>query len=48
MTRRIAGTFLALLGALLVLAVVPLGVSMSGNQLAGFRYDADAAARTVA
>jgi signal transduction histidine kinase len=48
MTRRIAGTFLALISALLVLAVVPLGISMSGNQYTGFRFDADSAARTVA
>lgn len=48
MTRRIAGTFLALVSALMVLAVVPLGLSIAGNELSGFRFDAESAARSVA
>ncbi|WP_051451907.1 sensor histidine kinase [Actinospica robiniae] len=48
MIRRIAGTFLALLSALIVLAVVPLGVSIAHNERTNFRFDADSAARTVA
>ena len=47
MTRRIAGTFIALLSTLLVLAVVPLGLSIARNELNSFRFDADSAARTV-
>jgi len=48
MTRRIAGTFFALLTALLVLAVVPLGVTMAANQNTSFRYDTESAAGEVA
>ena len=48
MTRRIALTFFALIAALLVLAVVPLGVSKADNQRASFRFDTDSAARIVA
>lgn len=48
MIRRIAGTFLALLSALIVLAVVPLGVSIAHNERTNFRFDADSAARAVA
>jgi signal transduction histidine kinase len=48
MTRRIAGTFIALLSALIVVAVVPLGLSIAGNEFTGFRFDADSAARAVA
>ncbi len=47
MTRRIAGTFIALLSTLLVLAVVPLGLSIARNELNSFRFDGDSAARTV-
>jgi signal transduction histidine kinase len=47
MTRRIALTFFALIVVLLVLAVVPLGVSKSENQRASFRYDTNSAARIV-
>lgn len=48
MTRRIAGTFFALLTALLVLAVVPLGITKSESQQDSFRFDTDSAARIVA
>ncbi|MBR7834814.1 HAMP domain-containing histidine kinase [Actinospica durhamensis] len=48
MTRRIAGTFIALLSTLMVLAVVPLGLSIASNERTSFRFDADSAARTVA
>lgn len=48
MIRRIAGTFIALLSALIVLAVVPLGVSIAHNERTNFRFDADSAARVVA
>lgn len=47
MIRRIAGTFIALLSALIVLAVVPLGVSIAHNERTNFRFDADSAARAV-
>ena len=48
MSRRIALVFLALIAALLVLAVVPLGVSMTVNLQSSFRYDAQASAHQVA
>ena len=48
MSRRIALTFVALIAALLVLAVVPLGVSMNANEQSSFRYDTQAAAHQVA
>lgn len=48
MTRRIALAFLVLIVSLLVLAVVPLGVSVTMNLQSSFRYDAQAAAHQVA
>jgi signal transduction histidine kinase len=48
MSRRIALAFLVLIVSLLVLAVVPLGVSMTVNLRSSFRYDAQAAAHQVA
>lgn len=48
MTRRIFWTFLALIAVLLVLAVVPLGLSMAANERASFRYGAEDSARLVA
>ena len=48
MTRRIALTFVAVIAALLVLAVVPLGVSMTSNEQSSFRYDAQSTALQVA
>jgi signal transduction histidine kinase len=48
MTRRITLTFFALITALLVLAVVPLGVTKADNQQASFRFDTNSAARVVA
>ena len=48
MIRRIAGTFFALLTALLVLAVVPLGITKAESQHDSFRFDTDSAARVVA
>jgi signal transduction histidine kinase len=47
-SRRISLAFLVLIAALLVLAVVPLGVSMTANEQASFQYDAQAAAHQVA
>jgi signal transduction histidine kinase len=47
-SRRIALVFAALITALLVAAVVPLGVSMTDNQRASFRFDAEASAHQVA
>jgi signal transduction histidine kinase len=46
-SRRIALTFVALIAALLVLAVVPVGVAINQNQHASFRFDAISAARVV-
>ena len=48
MSRRIALVFGALIAALLVAAVVPLGLSMTDNQRASFRFDATASAHQVA
>ncbi|HEV2636370.1 MAG TPA: HAMP domain-containing sensor histidine kinase [Actinocrinis sp.] len=48
MTRRIALAFAAVIAALLVLAVVPIGVSMTANEQSSFRYDAQATALQVA
>ncbi len=48
MSRRIALAFTALIAALLVLAVVPLGVSMTNNERASFRYGTESAAHQVA
>lgn len=47
MSRRIALTFVALIAALLVLAVVPLGVTKTANEHQSFRFDAISAAREV-
>jgi signal transduction histidine kinase len=47
MSRRIALTFVALITALLVLAVVPLGVSITANDRQSFRYDTVSAAHQV-
>src|ERR1700724_1483898 len=47
MSRRIALTFVALIAALLVLAVVPLGVSITANQRQAFGYDTVSAAHQV-
>lgn len=44
MTRRITLTFLVLITALLTLAVVPLGVSMTANEYASFRFNARSSA----
>jgi signal transduction histidine kinase len=46
-SRRIALTFAALIAALLVLAVVPLGVSITANERQSFRYDTISAAHQV-
>jgi signal transduction histidine kinase len=48
MTRRLTLTFFALITALLVLAVVPLGITKASNQRASFRFDTESAARAVA
>ncbi|MFG2307442.1 ATP-binding protein [Streptomyces sp. NPDC048566] len=48
MTRRIALAVLSLIVLLLVLAVVPLGLSMAARERASFRDATDAADRTVA
>lgn len=48
MSRRISLTFVALIAALLVLAVVPLGVSMTQNERTSFRFDTQSSARQVA
>lgn len=48
MTRRITLTFFAIIAVLLVLAVVPLGVTKAQNQQASFRFDTDSAARVIA
>ena len=48
MSRRIALLFVALIAALLVAAVVPLGVSMTDNLRASFRYNAQSSAHQVA
>jgi len=47
-SRRIALTFVALIAALLVLAVVPLGVARTANERQSFRFDSISAARLVA
>lgn len=47
MSRRIALTFVALIAALLVLAVVPLGVARTANERQSFRFDTISAARLV-
>lgn len=48
MTRRIALTFMALIVLLLVLAVVPLGLSMTQREHTSFRDTTEAANRTIA
>ncbi|MFF8537941.1 sensor histidine kinase [Streptomyces sp. NPDC015532] len=48
MTRRIALTFMALIVLLLVLAVVPLGLSMTQREQTSFRDTTEAANRTIA
>lgn len=47
MSRRIALTFAALIAALLVLAVVPVGVAIDSKEGESFRFDAISAARQV-
>ncbi|MFF3409248.1 hypothetical protein ACFYW8_24180 [Streptomyces sp. NPDC002742] len=47
MTRRIALTFMALIVLLLVLAVVPLGLSMTQREHTSFRDTTEAANRTI-
>lgn len=47
MSRRIALTFAALIAALLVLAVVPVGVAVDAKQRESFRFDAISAGRQV-
>ncbi|MEU2743227.1 HAMP domain-containing sensor histidine kinase [Streptomyces sp. NPDC007095] len=48
MTRRIALAFMALIIMLLVLAVVPLGLSMTQRERTSFRDTTEAANRTIA
>ena len=48
MSRRIALAFTALIAALLVAAVVPLGVSMTDNLRDSFRFQAQSSAHQVA
>lgn len=48
MSRRIALTFVALIAALLVLAVVPVGIAVDSKEQESFRFDAISAARQVA
>ncbi len=48
MTRRIALSVLALITAILVLAVVPLGLSMTDRERVSFRDESAASARTIA
>lgn len=48
MSRRIALTFAALIAALLVLAVVPVGIAVDSKERESFRFDAISAARQVA
>ncbi len=47
MSRRIALTFATLIAALLVLAVVPVGVAVDAKERESFRFDAISAARQV-
>ena len=47
MARRIALVVVALIAALLVLTVVPLGLEMTANQRSAFRFDAQSAAGEV-
>lgn len=48
MTRRIVASFLAVLLALLVLVVVPLGARLSGQERRDFGHSADSAAHSLA
>lgn len=48
MTRRIALTVVALIAAILALAVIPLGLTMTGREEVSFRDDSSASARTIA
>ncbi len=48
MTRRIALTVMALVSVLLVLAVVPLGLSLAGRERTSFRDGAEGADRSLA
>lgn len=47
MSRRIALTFVALIAALLVVAVVPVGVAVDAKERESFRFDAISAGRQV-
>ncbi len=48
MARRIVLTMLALIGALLVTAVVPLGLITTGHERSSFRQDTTLSAETLA
>ena len=48
MARRIVLTMLALIGALLVTTVVPLGLITTGHERSSFRQDTIMSARTLA
>ncbi len=48
MTRRIALAVVALIAAILALAVIPLGLSMTGREEVSFRDDSSASVRTIA
>lgn len=48
MSRRIAIVFVTLIAALLVSAVAPLGIALTGNERSSFRFDAQSAANQVA
>ena len=48
MARRIVLTMLALIGALLVTTVVPLGLITTGHERSSFRQDTILSARTLA
>ncbi|MDI5967299.1 sensor histidine kinase [Streptantibioticus silvisoli] len=48
MTQRIALAVVALIAAVLVLAVVPLGLSMTAREQTSFRDDASSSARSIA
>lgn len=47
MSRRIALVIIALVTALLILAVVPLGASLTANEHASFRFTVESAARDL-
>ncbi len=48
MARRIVLTMLALIGALLVTAVVPLGLITTGHERSSFRQDTTLSAQALA